>query len=155
MSETYMTIRGRVGNNPELHQTPGKAPMAVFRVGVNPRHFDRNKGEWVEGQTEWYSVMSFGNLARNAAFSVKRGEPVIVYGRFRTSQWLPKDSDRPQLSLEIVASSIGHDLRLGSTSYARTRYEEPAQSEDDGANNGVEQDSSERDAAAEKELIDV
>ncbi len=123
MSETFMTVRGRVAHKPELHQKEGRAPMTVFRVGVNPRYFDRGKGEWVDGRTEWYSVMSFGNLARNTAFSVNKGDPVIVYGRFRTSEWQPKEGGPPRLSLEIIASSIGHDLRLGSTNYARTRYE--------------------------------
>src|SRR5690625_2346617 len=98
--------------------------MTVCRCGVNPRDFDRGKGEWVDGRTEWYSVMSFGNLARNTAFSVNKGDPVIVYGRFRTSEWQPKEGGPPRLSLEIIASSIGHDLRLGSTNYARTRYDE-------------------------------
>src|SRR5690625_550508 len=124
MSETFMTVRGRVAHKPELHQKEGRAPMTVFRVGVNPRYFDRGKGEWVDGRTEWYSVMSFGNLARNTAFSVNKGDPVIVYGRFRTSEWQPKEGGPPRLSLEIIASSIGHDLRLGSTNYARTRYDD-------------------------------
>lgn len=124
MSETFMTIRGYVANKPELHQNPGKAPMTVFRVGVNPRYFDRTKGEWLDGRTEWYSVMSFGNLAKNIAYSIHKGDPVVVYGRFRTSQWQPNENERPYLSLEIVASSVGHDLRFGSTMYARTRYDD-------------------------------
>lgn len=129
MSETFMTIRGYAANNPELHQGTGRAPMAVFRVGVNPRYYDRTKEEWVDGRTEWYSVMSFGNLAKNVAYSLNKGDPVVVYGRFRTSQWQPNENERPYLSLEIVAASVGHDLRFGSTRYARTRYDEQERGE--------------------------
>lgn len=124
MSETLMTLRGRAANNPELHLNTGRTPMCIFRIGVNHRYFDRAKSEWVDGRTEWYSVVTFGNLAMNTSFSIRRGEPVIVYGRFRTSEWQPKEGGPARLSLEIVASSVGHDLRLGSTRYSRTRYDE-------------------------------
>lgn len=134
MSETFITVRGRAANKPELHNTSGRTPMAVFRVGANPRYFDRSKEEWVDGRTEWYSVMAFGNLAMNAAFSIGKGDPVVVYGRFRTSEWQPKDGGPPRLSLELVASSIGHDLRFGATHYARMRHDEQGRpAEADGA----------------------
>lgn len=124
MSETLMTLRGRAANNPELHMNTGRTPMCFFRIGVNHRYFDRAKGEWVDGRTEWYSVVTFGNLALNTSYSIRRGDPVIIYGRFRTSEWQPKDGGPARLSLEIVASSVGHDLRLGATHYSRRRYDD-------------------------------
>lgn|SRR5690625_289337 len=124
MSETFMTVRGRVAQTPEIHVTASGAEMTVIRVGVNPRHFDRQRNEWIEGHTQWYSVMAFGSLGQNIAKSIGKGDPVVVYGRFRTSQWQPENQPRPQLELEIIASSVGHDLRFGRTNYVKVRYDD-------------------------------
>lgn len=136
MSETVITIHGHVAHNPEIRVTQNKTEMVVFRVGVNPRRYDRQRDEWVDGQTEWYSVLSFGNLGQNVSKSIRKGDPVIVHGRFRAPQWQPEDQKRPITTLEIMAHSVGHDLRLGRSTHLRVRYDE----------NGHELDPTARDA---------
>ena len=59
--------------------------MATVRVGVTPRL--KKGGEWVDGETTWYTVTAWRTLADHLRDSVRKGDPVIVHGRLRTETW--------------------------------------------------------------------
>jgi single-strand DNA-binding protein len=50
-NETTLTIVGNLTNDPELRFTPSGAAVANFTIASTPRTFDRQAGEWKDGET--------------------------------------------------------------------------------------------------------
>ena len=117
MSDTTITLRGRVGTELAAHKTASGQVTTRFRLAVT-NWFAASSGELVQGRTHWYSVRAWDRLADNALHSIKKGEPVIVVGRPSANAWIDKNGER-HAELVITAQSIGHDLANGRAAYAR------------------------------------
>ena len=117
MSDT-ITVRGYVAT--EVRSTTADSGLAIasFRMCSTERRYDREAGSWVDGQTNWYSVSLFRQLATNAAFSIHKGDRVIVAGRLKVRQWA-LDDGRSGTSVDIDAETVGHDLLWGTANYRR------------------------------------
>ena len=87
--------------------------IADFRLASTPRVL-RN-GEWVDGPTTWITVKAWRMLAKNLAASLRRGDPVIVIGRLRTSTWERDGQTYERLELDAV--TVGPDLRRGASMF--------------------------------------
>jgi hypothetical protein len=48
-NETITTVVGNLTADPELRFTPSGAAVANFTVAATPRMFDRQSGEWKDG----------------------------------------------------------------------------------------------------------
>ena len=81
--------------------------------------------------------------------SLHKGDPVVLGGRLTSQRWL-NEAGVQQLSLEIDAEWVGHDLRRGTSSFARVRQR------DADAPNETEWDAERRAAeeAADEQRID-
>ena len=122
MNDLTMTVSGWVATAPKQHVGPSGVRMTTFRVASTSRFFDRDKNEWVDGRTEWFSVRCFRGAAITVANSIDKGQPVTVHGRFRTNEW---ESDTgPRTDLVIDAVSIGHDLTRGTATFVRAVADE-------------------------------
>jgi len=88
------------------------------RVGTASRMLDKQTGEWVDGETSFYTVTCWRRLADHAKASLRKGDPVLVKGRFRTSSYEDK-TGRLRTEVEIVADTVGHDLNRGIANYIR------------------------------------
>jgi single-strand DNA-binding protein len=103
-------------------------PYLDMRVGVAERRIDKDTGEWRDGDPQYYTVKCWRTLASNAAGSLRKGQPVVVKGKFRSNNYTDKEG-RPQFKVEIEAETIGHDLNRGTTYFTRnsrpTRATEP------------------------------
>lgn len=115
MNETFVTFHGWAGSNVR-HRKVNDVSVASLRVGVTPRL--RRDGEWVDGETTWYSVTAWRTLADNLADSVHKGDPVIVHGRLRSESWVPEGGGTAT-TLQVDASLVGHDLTRGMTHFFR------------------------------------
>lgn len=113
MNETYVTIAGNVVAAPDRRNAANGAPFAAFRVAstIRRRNLD---GEFVDGPTSYYSVTAFRSLGMNIANSLKKGDPVIVYGRQRVNQW-QRENGTYGTSVEIDAYNVGHDMTRGTS----------------------------------------
>lgn len=116
MNDT-ITVRGFVATEIRSSTTPGGVPTANFRLGSTNRRFDRNANAWVDGNTNWFTVQGYRQLAGNMGCSIKKGQRVIVVGRLKMRSW-EKDG-RVYHSAEIDAESVGHDLMWGSANFIR------------------------------------
>ena len=125
MADTYVTFQGWVGGDVSHRRVNGLS-VANFRVATTPRL--KRKGEWIDGDTTWYSVSAWRALADNVNESVKKGDAVIVHGRLRSDVWKREDG---QLSntLLVEASFVGHDLCRGTSVFLRSTR--PERSEPD------------------------
>jgi len=120
MTDT-ITVTGVVGGDPRVHVTTQGLTITSFRLASTRRYFDRVKGAWEDGETNWYTVSGFRQLAHNAAASVRRGDRVVVHGRLRLRAW--ENGEKSGTAVEIEADSIGHDLAWGTTVLTKVRRE--------------------------------
>lgn len=114
-----ITVTGVVGSDPRLHITEQGLAITSFRLASTRRYFDRAKGTWEDGETNWYGVSGFRQLAHNTIASVHKGERVIVRGRLRLRAW--ESGEKSGKEIEIDAEAIGHDLAWGTTELTKVR----------------------------------
>lgn len=120
MNDTHVTIVGWVGTDVSLHQVSGGHQVASFRLATTPRRL--RDGEWRDGPTMWIQVKAWRRLAGHVASSVHNGDPVIVQGRLLADVW-EKEDGTVVSQVELVASSVGHDLSHGTSTFSRPRPE--------------------------------
>jgi len=113
-----VTITGVIGSDPRHTVTATGLPITSFRLASTRRFFDRATGAWTDGETNWYTVSSFRQLALNTARSLRKGERVVVHGRLRIRAW--ETGERSGTAIEIDADAIGHDLSWGVAVYSKT-----------------------------------
>ena len=119
-----ITVTGVVGTDPKHHVTNGGLAITTFRLASTRRVFDREKATWEDGETNWYTVSAFRQLATNASLSIRKGERLIIRGRLRLRAW--ETGERSGTAVEIEADSIGHDLAWCVSTYAKVRSMRPA-----------------------------
>lgn len=114
-----LTIRGFVGAAPQTAQTKTGRDTIKLRVATNSRK--RNSaGEWVTSEPNWYTVIAYDELALNIAATVEKGDPLLVTGRLRIRDWVSQDKTKAGTAVELVATTLGFDLALGTATFTRT-----------------------------------
>lgn len=117
MSDT-ITVSGLVATTPRHIVTSEGLPITSFRLASTQRRFDRNNQRWIDGETNWYTITSFRQLAINSASSIGKGDRVVLSGRLKIREW--ENADRSGINIEIEADSLGHDLMWGTAQFSRT-----------------------------------
>jgi single-strand DNA-binding protein len=115
MNETYVTVSGNVVGDPVVRATRANVPFVTFRVASNVRRMDFKTGDYIDAGTNFVNVTAFRSLGVNLSNSLKKGEPVIVYGRMRINQWV--NGERSGTTVEIDAYNVGHDLSWGQATF--------------------------------------
>lgn len=118
MNESFVTIVGNMIGDPVVRTSKNGKHFATFRVASTTRRRDPATGGYVDGGTNYVNVVVFNGLAANATASLRKGEPVIVYGRLRVNQWVGSQNQH-MTSVEVEAYTVGHDLTWGQTSFAK------------------------------------
>lgn len=113
-----IAVSGLVATTPRHLVTQEGLPITSFRLASAGRRFDRNLNKWVDTETNWYTITSFTQLAINAAGSINKGDRILVIGKLRIRDW--DNGERAGTSVEIEATSMGHDLTWGSSLFTRT-----------------------------------
>ena len=111
MKETLVTVVGNVVTDPTLRVTSGGAKVTKFRLASTERRYDKLAGGWRDGDTIYWWVSCWRRAAENVADSLAKGQPVVVHGRLRENRY--EVEGQPRTSLEIEASTVGHDLSRG------------------------------------------
>lgn len=113
-----VTVVGLVATTPRHLVTQDGLPITSFRLASSHRKFDRKENKWIDGETNWFTVTAFRQLAINSAGSVAKGDRVIVSGKLRVRDW--DNGERAGTSVEIEADGLGHDMTWGSSVFTRT-----------------------------------
>ncbi len=129
MSE-IVTVSGLVATTPRHLVTQDGLPITSFRMAASHRRFDRTANKWVDGETNWFTVTAFRQLAINSAGSVSKGERVLVTGKLRVRDW--DNGERAGTSVEVEAEALGHDLTWGTAVFTRTVLVREPEPEDNG-----------------------
>jgi single-strand DNA-binding protein len=100
-------IIGYLGRDPEMRYTSSGKPVTTFSVAAN-RSWSSASGERHE-ETEWFTVVTWGNLAEICKQHLNKGSQVYVEGRLQTRRWEDADGKK-HAAVEIVA---GEMIQLG------------------------------------------
>ncbi|MEO5920321.1 MAG: single-stranded DNA-binding protein [Pseudolysinimonas sp.] len=144
MTDT-ISVTGLVATTPKHVVTSTGLTVTTFRLASTQRRFDRAEQKWVDGETNWYTVATFRQLATNVDASLQKGQRVIVTGRLRVRDWAV--DDKRGTNVEIDADAVGHDLSWGTTVF--TRSTATAVAEADAAADAPTDSSSDDDATDE------
>lgn len=97
------TIIGRLGDDPQVRETPGGDKVANFSVATNETW--KGKDGNPQESTEWHRVTAWRNLAEICERYLKKGSRLYLEGRIQTRSWDDKDGVKHYIT-EIVANSI-------------------------------------------------
>ncbi|WP_073814987.1 single-stranded DNA-binding protein [Kitasatospora sp. CB01950] len=117
MDGALVTMVGYAASNVTYRETAGGVAVASFRLAATERRFDRERGDWSDGETTWVTVVAWRRLAVNLVGSVGKGDPLVVSGRLRVREWGEESSRRTEV--EIDARAVGHDLTRGTALFKR------------------------------------
>jgi single-strand DNA-binding protein len=108
--ETVVTLVGNLVDDPELRFTPSGAAVANFRIASTPRTYDRQSGEWKDGESLFLSCSVWRQAAENVAESLQRGMRVIVQGRLKSRSYDDREGNKRTV-FEIDVDEVGPSLR--------------------------------------------
>ncbi|MFI9757651.1 single-stranded DNA-binding protein [Streptomyces sp. NPDC051963] len=121
MNETMVCAVGNVATQP-VYRDLAAGSSARFRLAVTARYWDREKGVWTDGHTNFFTVWANRQLATNAAASLSVGDPVIVQGRLKVRSDVREGQSWTSADIDAVA--IGHDLARGTSAFRRANKPE-------------------------------
>jgi len=122
--ETVVTLVGNLVDDPELRFTPSGAAVANFRVASTPRTYDRQSGEWKDGESLFLSCSVWRQAAENVAESLQRGMRVIVQGRLKSRSYDDREGNKRTV-FEIDVDEVGPSLRSATAKVTRAMRSGP------------------------------
>jgi single-strand DNA-binding protein len=117
--ETVITLVGNLVDDPELRFTPSGAAVAKFRIASTPRTYDRQSGEWKDGESLFLSCNVWRQAAENVAESLTRGMRVIVQGRLRQRSYETREGEKRTV-FEVEVDEVGPSLRSATAKVNKT-----------------------------------
>ena len=111
--ETTITVVGNLTAEPELRFTPSGAAVANFTVASTPRTFDRQSGEWRDGDALFLRCAIWRQPAENVSESLTKGARVIVTGRLRQRSYETSEGDKRTV-VELDVEEVGPSLRFAT-----------------------------------------
>lgn len=126
-----MLVNGNLVADPQLRIVASGAPVCSFRIGVTPRHRDKDTGNWVDGTAMFLSVSAWRGLAENAHASLHKGDRVVVHGRMRQRAFTTQAGEE-RVVWEVDADLVAPDLNRHTAVLAKPDrrvppVEQPAQ----------------------------
>jgi len=111
--DTLITVVGNLTADPELRFTPSGAAVANFTVASTPRQFDRQSGEWKDGEALFMRCNIWRQAAENVAETLTRGSRVIVSGRLKQRSYETREGEKRTV-VELEVDEVGPSLRYAT-----------------------------------------
>ena len=118
MADTHVTITGNLTDDPDLRFTPNGHPVANFRVAVTARIKDGDS--WRDGDTSFFRVNVWRQLAEHVAASLTKGDRAVVIGRLKSRSWETPDGDKRSV-VEVEADEVAPSLRWATAKPERAK----------------------------------
>ena len=118
--ETPITIIGNIVAEPELRYTPAGAAVCNFRVASTPRTYNRNTGQWEDGEAMFLTCNAWKQLGENTANTLAKGMRVIVNGKLKQRSFQTREGDNRTV-FEIDVEEVGPSLRYATAQVNRTQ----------------------------------
>ena len=126
--DTIITIIGNLTADPEVRFTPSGAGVASFTVASTPRVFDRQSGEYKDGETLFMRCSIWREAAENVAESLKKGMRVIVQGRLVQRSFTTREGENRTV-VEMQVDEIGPSLRYAKAQVTRQSPQQGGQNQ--------------------------
>ena len=120
-NDAAVTLVGNVTKDPDLRYTANGKAVTSFGLAVNRRYMVNN--EWTE-EVSFFNVTCWADLAENVAASLTKGNRAIVTGRLAQRTYETREGEKRNI-VEVVADSIGPDLRWATCQIERTERKQP------------------------------
>jgi single-strand DNA-binding protein len=117
MADTFVQLVGNLTDAPEVRFTPTGTQVGSFRLAVTPRV--REGDQWKNGETSYFTITCWRDLAAHAAESLSKGDRALVIGRLKTRTWETPEGERRSV-VEVEADEIGPSLRWATAKPQRT-----------------------------------
>lgn len=111
--DTTITVVGNLTADPERRFTPSGAAVANFTVASTPRIYDRQSGEWKDGEALFLRCNIWREAAENVAESLTRGSRVIVTGRLKQRSFETREGEKRTV-VEVEVDEVGPSLRYAT-----------------------------------------
>ena len=124
--ETYLTVIGNLTADPEMRTTSNGGTVANLTIASTPRQFDRNSGQWEDGETlfmrcsAWDSTYS--PMASNIQASLAKGMRVIARGRLEQRSYQDRDGNKRTV-VEMRLDEIGPALSRATAQVTRNQQQ--------------------------------
>ena len=118
-NSTPICIVGNLTSDPELRFSQSGAAVANFNVATTPRNFDKQRNEWVDGETMFLSCSVWREQAENVADSLSKGMRVIVSGSLKARSYENRDGEKRTV-FEVDVQEIGPALRYATAKVTRS-----------------------------------
>ncbi|MEQ7011370.1 single-stranded DNA-binding protein [Actinopolymorpha sp. B17G11] len=115
--------------------TNGSAVVS-FTVAVNSRNYDRQTGQWTDGDTSFVRCTAWRQLAENVTECLQKGDRVVVAGRFTEDHWQDAKTGENRSAWKLTADAVGVELSFATATPKRVRRA-PATAPDDPWANGT------------------
>src|SRR5919108_1879220 len=116
MPDTFVSLVGNLTDDPEIRFTPGGTQVGSFRLAVTPRV---REGEgWKDGETSFFRVNVWRDLAANVGDTLSKGDRAIVVGRLRARSWETPEGER-RSTVEVEAEEVGPSLKWATATVQR------------------------------------
>ena len=111
-----LVVQGVLGTTPVVSRAPSGRAYCRFRLATTPT-FRTSEG-WRDEETIWFTAKAWGPLAENLARSLRKGDPVLLVGRFTQERWSSRLRGEMLTNVLTVAAG-GHDLNRGETRFMK------------------------------------
>lgn len=102
------SLAGNLTDDPSLTYTSNGKPVCTVRVATSERVKNTDTGKWENGQTVFFTVRAWGQLAENMCEYLRKGDRVVSEGRWREEKWTNDQGE--QTRIVLVASDFGPSM---------------------------------------------
>ncbi|HEY3503386.1 MAG TPA: single-stranded DNA-binding protein [Actinocatenispora sp.] len=117
-NEPTTTIIGNLTADPEMSVTTSGVSWVRFNVASTPRRFDKQSGQYVDGEALFMRCVAWRELAEHITESLSKGTRVVVTGRLRQNTWETDDGQK-RSSIDLDVDEIGPSLRFATAKVAK------------------------------------
>lgn len=125
---TEITLIGNLTADPELRFTPSGKAVANFTVANTPRTFDKQRGEYVDGEPMFLRCSAWKQLAENVAETLAKGNRVIVQGKLKSRSFEDKEGNKRTV-FEVDVLEVGPSLKFATATVQKTQPPQAQQSQ--------------------------
>lgn len=116
--ETRTTIIGNLTADPELRTLNNGGTVANFTIASTPRTYNRQTGQYEDGQALFMRCTAWNDLAQHITQSLGKGTRVIAEGRLQQRTWQAQDGTNRTV-IELQIDEIGPSLRYATAQVTR------------------------------------
>ena len=116
--ETELTIVGNLTADPELRSISTGASVCNFTIAATPRMFNRQSGQWEDGQALFMRCTAWRELAEHVSRSLAKGMRVIARGTLSQETFQANDGTNRTV-VKLTVDEIGPSLRYATAAVAK------------------------------------